>query len=93
MLVGCRIRKGARHQIRAHLAAAGHPLAGDSLYGAELPCPSGFLFASRAGLVSRFPSLPPSRVASAASSGGAGESHGVFRNGKRMTIGGEGETS
>ena len=41
--VGCRIRKGARHQIRAHLAAAGHPLAGDSLYGAELPCPSGFL--------------------------------------------------
>ena len=31
------------HQIRAHLAAAGHPLAGDSLYGAELPCPSGFL--------------------------------------------------
>ena len=43
MLVGCRIRKGARHQIRAHLAAAGHPLAGDSLYGAELPCPSGFL--------------------------------------------------
>ena len=43
MLVGCRIRKGARHQIRAHLAAAGHPLAGDSLYGAELSCPSGFL--------------------------------------------------
>ena len=43
MLIGCRIRKGARHQIRAHLAAAGHPLAGDSLYGAELPCPSGFL--------------------------------------------------
>ena len=24
-------------------SAAGHPLAGDSLYGAELPCPSGFL--------------------------------------------------
>ncbi len=43
MLVGCRIRKGARHQIRAHLAAAGHPLAGDALYGAELHCPSGFL--------------------------------------------------
>ncbi len=43
MLVGCRIRKGARHQIRAHLAAAGHPLAGDSLYGAGLACPSGFL--------------------------------------------------
>ena len=43
MLVGCRIRKGARHQIRAHLAAAGHPLAGESRYGADLPCPSGFL--------------------------------------------------
>ena len=43
MLVGCRIRKGARHQIRAHLAAAGHPLAGDGLYGAALCCPSGFL--------------------------------------------------
>lgn len=43
MLVGCRIRKGARHQIRAHLAAAGHPLAGDALYGAELRRAEGFL--------------------------------------------------
>ncbi|GAB7079441.1 pseudouridine synthase family protein [Megalodesulfovibrio paquesii] len=32
-LVDCRIRKGARHQIRAHLAAAGHPILGDTLYG------------------------------------------------------------
>ncbi|WP_300158687.1 pseudouridine synthase [Solidesulfovibrio sp.] len=32
-LVSCRIAKGARHQIRAHLAAAGHPLVGDPLYG------------------------------------------------------------
>jgi 23S rRNA pseudouridine1911/1915/1917 synthase len=30
----CRIRKGARHQIRAHAAHHGHPLAGDRLYGA-----------------------------------------------------------
>lgn len=36
MLVQCRIRKGARHQIRAHLAAAGHPLFGDVLYGGTL---------------------------------------------------------
>jgi 23S rRNA pseudouridine1911/1915/1917 synthase len=32
-LVRCRIAKGARHQIRAHLAAAGHPLVGDPRYG------------------------------------------------------------
>jgi len=32
-LVACRIAKGARHQIRAHLAAAGHPIVGDPRYG------------------------------------------------------------
>ncbi|MGD9608210.1 MAG: pseudouridine synthase [Desulfovibrionaceae bacterium] len=32
-LVRCRIAKGARHQIRAHLAASGHPLVGDPVYG------------------------------------------------------------
>ena len=32
-LARCRIAKGARHQIRAHLAASGHPLVGDPLYG------------------------------------------------------------
>lgn len=32
-LVRCLIKKGARHQIRAHLAALGHPILGDSLYG------------------------------------------------------------
>ncbi|WP_243363948.1 RluA family pseudouridine synthase [Fundidesulfovibrio terrae] len=32
-LVEARISKGARHQIRAHLAHAGHPIAGDALYG------------------------------------------------------------
>jgi 23S rRNA pseudouridine1911/1915/1917 synthase len=31
----CCIAKGARHQIRAHAAHAGHPLAGDVLYGAR----------------------------------------------------------
>jgi 23S rRNA pseudouridine1911/1915/1917 synthase len=29
-----RIRTGIRHQIRAHLAAVGHPVAGDAAYGA-----------------------------------------------------------
>ena len=32
-LIEARILKGARHQIRAHLARAGHPLLGDALYG------------------------------------------------------------
>jgi len=32
-LVRCLIMKGARHQIRAHLASLGHPVVGDPLYG------------------------------------------------------------
>lgn len=32
-LVRCLIMKGARHQIRAHLAGLGHPIVGDPLYG------------------------------------------------------------
>lgn len=34
-LVRAEIRKGQRHQIRAHLASLGHPIAGDPLYGPE----------------------------------------------------------
>lgn len=36
-LVGCRIRRGARHQIRAHAAAVGHPLWNDPLYADKDP--------------------------------------------------------
>jgi 23S rRNA pseudouridine1911/1915/1917 synthase len=34
-LVQVEIKKGRRHQIRAHLAAWGHPLVGDELYGKD----------------------------------------------------------
>lgn len=34
-LVQVEIKKGRRHQIRAHLAAWGHPLVGDELYGQD----------------------------------------------------------
>lgn len=37
------IRSGVTHQIRCHLAAAGHPIAGDVLYGAS-PVPAGHHF-------------------------------------------------
>jgi len=36
-LVEARIAKGARHQIRVHLAVHGHPIVGDSLYGSGSP--------------------------------------------------------
>ncbi len=36
-LVLCHIFKGQRHQIRAHAADLGFPLAGDALYGSKIP--------------------------------------------------------
>jgi len=46
-LAGCRIRRGARHQIRAHAAAFGHPLWNDPLYGDGDPQAAPGTFASR----------------------------------------------
>jgi 23S rRNA pseudouridine1911/1915/1917 synthase len=34
-LVSCRLETGRTHQIRVHLTAVGHPLVGDSVYGAR----------------------------------------------------------
>lgn len=34
-LVQCKLETGRTHQIRVHLSEAGHPLVGDSLYGAD----------------------------------------------------------
>ena len=36
-LVRLRLETGRTHQIRVHMAAIGHPVAGDFLYGTELP--------------------------------------------------------
>ncbi len=47
-LVEAHLRRGARHQLRAHLAAIGHPIAGDLLYGGKPgPVPRHFLHAWR----------------------------------------------
>jgi 23S rRNA pseudouridine1911/1915/1917 synthase len=46
-----RIGTGRTHQIRAHLASLGHPVAGDRLYGAPLG-PRIFLHAWRIGFIS-----------------------------------------
>ena len=35
--VHCSLRTGRTHQIRVHMASIGHPLLGDSLYGAKSP--------------------------------------------------------
>ena len=35
--IQCRLQTGRTHQIRVHLASIGHPLLGDSLYGAKSP--------------------------------------------------------
>ena len=37
--VECRLETGRTHQIRVHMAAVGHPLLGDTVYGAKKPVP------------------------------------------------------
>ncbi len=53
------ILKGARHQIRAHLAYSGHPLVGDTLYGDRQAKTSLFLHHYRAELPGFAAKAPP----------------------------------
>ena len=49
-LVECRLETGRTHQIRVHLAAAGHPVCGDATYGGArdgFPLDRPFLHAAR----------------------------------------------
>jgi 23S rRNA pseudouridine1911/1915/1917 synthase len=46
-LVECLLSSGRTHQVRVHLAAAGHPVVGDRLYGSRRPATRPLLHASR----------------------------------------------
>ena len=37
--VECRLETGRTHQIRVHMAHIGHPILGDTVYGAKKPVP------------------------------------------------------
>ena len=37
--IRCRLETGRTHQIRVHMACIGHPLLGDTVYGAKKPVP------------------------------------------------------
>jgi 23S rRNA pseudouridine1911/1915/1917 synthase len=70
-LVGCELETGRQHQIRIHLAEAGHPLLGENVYirdyqGPVIPAPRPMLHASvlgfvhpRSGKLLRFEDPPP----------------------------------
>jgi len=74
-LVECRLETGRQHQIRIHLAEAGHPLVGENVYirdfkGQRIAAPRAMLHAATLGFVHprkgetmRFERLPPADFA------------------------------
>jgi 23S rRNA pseudouridine1911/1915/1917 synthase len=54
-LVECRLETGRTHQIRVHLAKIGHPLLGDSVYGATFRTRASLLSTKAARALERFP--------------------------------------
>jgi 23S rRNA pseudouridine1911/1915/1917 synthase len=54
-LVECRLQTGRTHQIRVHLAHAGHPLLGDPVYLRRLPAAARALPEARRRLLAGFP--------------------------------------
>ncbi|MET3599551.1 RluA family pseudouridine synthase [Martelella mangrovi] len=54
-LVECRLETGRTHQIRVHMAHAGHPLIGDSLYGSGFKTKANLLEEPARSIVRAFP--------------------------------------
>jgi 23S rRNA pseudouridine1911/1915/1917 synthase len=54
-LLACRLETGRTHQIRVHLAHAGHPIVGDPLYCRRLPAAARSLPAELAARLAGFP--------------------------------------